>query len=151
MDTDFVYLFTKTTKALKIVKASLLEEHGVYVGQDFVLRALWDAEGLTPKELAGKLGIAVPTVAKMAQRMEHAGLVSRRRDEHDGRLVRVYLTDRGRAVQEDITRKLAEFEKQAIAGLPASDLDVLEHSLMVVMRNMRELQPTRIRQPDDLP
>jgi len=94
VDTDFVYLFTKTTKALKIVKASLLQEHGVYVGQDFVLRALWDAEGLTPKELAAKLGIAVPTVAKMAQRMEHAGLVSRRRDERDGRLVRVFLTDR---------------------------------------------------------
>jgi len=27
---------------------------------------------------------------------------------------------------------------------------VLEHSLMVVMRNMRELLPGRVRQPDDL-
>jgi DNA-binding MarR family transcriptional regulator len=100
--------------------------------------------------LAAKLGIAVPTVAKMAQRMEHAGLVSRKRDEHDGRLVRVYLTDRGRAVQDEITRKLAEFEKAAIAGLSPSDRDVLEQSLMVVMRNMRELLPGRVRQPEDL-
>jgi len=37
----------------------------------------------------------------------------------------------GAGVQEDITRKLAEFEKQAIAGLSPSDRhDVLEHSLM---------------------
>jgi DNA-binding MarR family transcriptional regulator len=40
----------------------------------------------------------------MAQRMEAKGLVERRRDEPDGRLVRVYLTDRGRKVQGPVAK-----------------------------------------------
>jgi DNA-binding MarR family transcriptional regulator len=137
VDTDFVHLFTMTTKAMKIVKTAILQEHGVYLGQDHMLELLWQSGGLTPREIATKLGHAVPTVVKMTQRMESTGLVSRQPDERDRRLVRIYLTERGRALQEQLTKELAELELQTIAGLSSDDLAALEHGLTVVLHNMR--------------
>jgi DNA-binding MarR family transcriptional regulator len=137
VDTNFVHLFTMTTKAMKIVKNSILQEHGVYLGQDHMLELLWQSDGLTPGEIATKLGHAVPTVVKMTQRMETTGLVTRHRDERDGRLVRIHLTDRGRELQERLIKELAEFERQTINGLNEDDLTALEHGLTVVLHNMR--------------
>ncbi|HEX5404386.1 MAG TPA: MarR family transcriptional regulator [Pseudonocardiaceae bacterium] len=137
MDTDFVHLFTMTTKAMKIVKTAILQEHGVYLGQDHMLELLYQSGGLTPREIATKLGHAVPTVVKMTQRMESTGLVTREPDEHDRRLVRISLTEHGRRLQEQLTKELAELESQTVAGLSADDLAALEHGLTLVLHNMR--------------
>jgi DNA-binding MarR family transcriptional regulator len=137
VDTDFVHLFTMTTKAMRIVKTAILQEHGVYLGQDHMLELLWQSDGLTPREIATKLGHAVPTVVKMTQRMESTGLVARRPDARDRRLVRIYLSDRGRELQELLFKELADFERQTIAGLGSDDLAALEHGLTVVLHNMR--------------
>jgi DNA-binding MarR family transcriptional regulator len=137
VDTDFVHLFTMTTKAMRIVKTAILQEHGVYLGQDHMLELLWQSDGLTPREIATKLGHAVPTVVKMTQRMESTGLVARRPDDRDRRLVRIYLTDHGRELQDLLIQELAEFERQTIAGLGSDDLAALEHGLTVVLHNMR--------------
>jgi len=137
VSTDYVRLFTMTSKSMKIVKTAILRKYGVYLGQDLVLGALWRTDGLTPREVAGQLGLAVPTVVKMTQRMESAGLVSRRRDERDRRLVRIHLTDRGQELREHLTRDLAWFETQTIANLTEADKQVLERALAIVVDNMR--------------
>jgi MarR family transcriptional regulator, organic hydroperoxide resistance regulator len=70
-----------------------MSRHGVRVGQNMVLEALWDDDGLTPGELAERLHVSTPTVVKSATRMEATGLMARRRDETDRRLVRLFPTD----------------------------------------------------------
>jgi len=118
VDTDFVHLFTMTTKAMRIVKTAILQEHGVYLGQDHMLELLWQSDGLTPREIATKLGHAVPTVVKMTQRMESTGLVARRPDARDRRLVRIYLSDRGAGASGVAVQGVGRF--RAADDLPGS-------------------------------
>ena len=66
------------------------------VGQNLLLEVLWETDGLTPGELAARLHVATPTVVKSANRMTTAGLLLRKPDPADARLVRLYLTDRAR-------------------------------------------------------
>ena len=66
-----------------------MSRHGVRVGQHIVLTVLWEQDGLTPGEIARRLGSATPTVVNTATRMEEAGLVVRRPDPADARLVRL--------------------------------------------------------------
>ena len=40
----------------------VLSEHGVYVGQQFVLEELWREDGTTPGELARRVGVSTPAV-----------------------------------------------------------------------------------------
>ena len=78
-----------------------------------MLEALCDSDGLTPGELAERLHVSTPTVVKSATRMEATGLVARRRDETDRRLVQLFPTDRGPSAQADIEAAKDELERRA--------------------------------------
>lgn len=98
-----------------------LAAHGVRAGQQFTLRALWDEDGLTPGELARRIGVEKPTIVRSLARMEAAGLVERRPDPVDGRLVRVWLTDRGRALHEIVPALEDEIVERALDGFTGDE------------------------------
>jgi MarR family transcriptional regulator, organic hydroperoxide resistance regulator len=116
--------------------------HGVRVGQNLVLEQLWNEDGLTPGDIAQRLGVSTPTVVKMATRMEAAGFLERRRDERDARLVRLYLTDRGRSVRKPLERELERLRKQATTSLTAAERRDLEAALATIVGNLESVERT---------
>jgi MarR family transcriptional regulator, organic hydroperoxide resistance regulator len=120
--------------------------HGVRVGQNLVLERLWNEDGLTPGDIAQRLGVSTPTVVKMATRMEAAGFLERRRDERDARLVRLYLTDRGRSVRKPLERELERLRKQATASLTAAERRNLESALATIVGNLESVERS---EPDE--
>ena len=114
-----------------------LEEHGVYAGQDYLLDALSEEDGLTVGALAERLRIEVPTVVKTVQRMEAAGLVRRSPDPADRRRSLVHLTERGRAVLPAVREALAAVSEQGTAGLSVEERAELLRMLAVVSENLR--------------
>ncbi|MEE4544976.1 MarR family transcriptional regulator [Streptomyces sp. V4-01] len=115
--TDILGLFSRTQKRLRAASDEAMSRHGVRVGQNVLLELLWENDGLTPGAVARALGVATPTVVKSAARMEAGGLITKRRDEHDARLVRLYLTERGRAVHEPVQQARRELEERVTATL----------------------------------
>jgi DNA-binding transcriptional ArsR family regulator len=83
---DLLALFTQAAKLLREAVDDAMNKHGVRVGQHIVLSALWERDGLTPGEIARRLGVATPTVVNTATRMEEAGLLTRKPDPADGRV-----------------------------------------------------------------
>lgn len=126
---EFLWLFTRASKVMRMAADEAMSRHGVRVGQNLVLEVLWQQDGLTPGELAARLDVATPTVVKSANRMAAAGLVSRRRDPVDARLVRLYLTDRARSVRSEIERERDELARKATATLTDEELAVLMSAL----------------------
>jgi DNA-binding MarR family transcriptional regulator len=139
--TPYLDLLSRANKALRAVLEPGLGRHGVRLGQHVVLRELWRADGRTPGELAAALHVTTPTVVKMGQRMEAAGLLTRRRDPDDNRLVRLYLTDTGRALREPLTGDAELLERQLLAGLTADERRHLRSALTKVVANLRALAP----------
>lgn len=134
---DFVVSFVKAFKALQDTLTTTLAKYGVHPGQNMMLSALADQDGRTPRELSERLGITGPTVVKAAQRMEAAGLVARRRDDKDGRLVRIYLTERGRSVVQPIQDDLRAIGERATAALTPEQRHTLLAALDTVVENLR--------------
>jgi MarR family transcriptional regulator, organic hydroperoxide resistance regulator len=77
---DFQTAFWSAKHALSVATTAAFSRHGVHEGQQFILRRLWAQDGLTPGEIARRLGLATPTVTRAATRMEAAGLL--RREPH---------------------------------------------------------------------
>ncbi|MEA3375684.1 MAG: MarR family transcriptional regulator, partial [Chloroflexota bacterium] len=92
------YVLSKVCKAQYSRAQALLDEIGLYRGQQFVLCRLWEEEGLTHSQLAERLHVHPATVTKTLRRMEQAGFIERRPDADDQRVSRVYLTDAGREI-----------------------------------------------------
>jgi DNA-binding MarR family transcriptional regulator len=135
---DLLALFTQAAKLLREASDETMSRHGVRVGQHIVLAVLWEQDGLTPGEIARCLGAATPTIVNTATRMEEAGLVVRRADPADARLVRLHLTAHGRAVREPVRTARAALEREATATLTAAERDHLRSALVKIIAQLRD-------------
>jgi DNA-binding MarR family transcriptional regulator len=76
-----------------------MREHDVTFAQAAVMSRLWWQDGLMQSELLDQVGLDASTLTGLLQRMTRQGLVRRKRDPADGRVLRVHLTTRGRALR----------------------------------------------------
>lgn len=133
---EFVRLFTRAQKLMRGITDEELSRHGVRVGQNLVLEVLWEDDGLTPGDLAARLGVATPTVVKSVSRMEAVGLLTRRRDERDGRLVRIFLTEHGRSVRGPIEAARRRLEERVAGPLSDEERIVLRRVLTRIIDDL---------------
>jgi DNA-binding MarR family transcriptional regulator len=82
----------------KVLTATGLDRH-LRPGMGPILFALFEQDGRSIKKIAERVQLAAPTLTGLLDRMEQAGLLERRRDEADGRVVRVRLTSLGRSLE----------------------------------------------------
>jgi DNA-binding MarR family transcriptional regulator len=115
---------------------TLLEEFGLYRGQPPMLFALWEQEGLTHSELAARLHVRPSTITKMINRMEKAGFVRRRSDPEDQRVSRVYLTDAGRSIQNEVERVWHTLEDETFVGFSLEERVLLRRFLLQMRDNL---------------
>jgi MarR family transcriptional regulator, organic hydroperoxide resistance regulator len=135
-DDDFQTAFWSAKHALALASAAAFSRHGVHEGQQFVLRCLWEQDGLTPGEVAKRLGLATPTVTRATARMEAAGLLHREPHPVDRRMVRLRLTERGRALESVIGEEMDQLTRRALAGFPETDRAALVRALRQITRNL---------------
>jgi DNA-binding MarR family transcriptional regulator len=94
--------------------------HGLSILAFDALALIEMREPLTMSKFADELGLALPNATGVVNRMEERGLVRRRDDPADRRLVRVELTDAGHRLIEEIeatrrermTRLFAELDDE---------------------------------------
>lgn len=123
--------------------AALVERvrHGLTTAQLmalFILRDA-DADGLAVSQLAHDLGVSVPTVTGMADRLVEAGMLKRVHSETDRRVVLLRLSREGLKVAEKlwgvleelITRILREMTPEARTGITDAVEQVFDLSQQV--------------------
>ncbi len=117
--------------------SALLSGMGLYRGQPVLLAVLWEREGLAHSELATQLGVTPATITKMLQRMEQAGFVTRHPDSADQRISRVYLTERGRQVRQQVDKVFRTLEEEMLSGFGDDERDQLLGYLLRVCDNLQ--------------
>jgi DNA-binding MarR family transcriptional regulator len=110
-----------TARLCRSMRAALLLDHGLYAGQDALLKSLARSDGQTMGALAADLGVRPPTVTKMVTRMEAQGFVTREQSTADSRLNLVRLTPAGSAVLARIDAAWGEAEAAAFERLKEKD------------------------------
>jgi MarR family transcriptional regulator, organic hydroperoxide resistance regulator len=135
-DGDFQTAFWSAKHALAHASAIAFTEHGVHEGQQFVLRCLWREDGLSPGEIARRLGLSTPTVTRAATRMAAAGLLRREPHPGDRRLVRLLLTDRGRKLEKVIDEQTRQLTERALATFSTAQREGLVAALGQIRRNL---------------
>jgi DNA-binding MarR family transcriptional regulator len=115
----------------------LLEEAGLYPGQEQLLLSLWAGGPQTQAALAASLDLDASTICKTLQRLERAGLVARDRCDGDRRAIEVSTTDAGDALRPRVAALLAEADERITRGLTAAERDTLSGLLDRLDANLR--------------
>ena len=110
----------------------LLDPLGLTYPQYLAMVALWEKDDRTVGALGDALGLESSTLTPLLKRLEAMGHVRRARDGQDERVVRVRLTDQGRALRE----KAASVPGClfAASGLSREKLDGLRKDLVELRR-----------------
>ena len=140
------YLLAQVCKFHRQRADDLLNEIGLHVGQEMMLCALWENEGVTHNELGGQLAVQPATVTIALQRLERKGLIERMPDATDQRVSRVFPTTKGRQLKADVEEKWDRLEKTAFAGITSGERELLHGFLSRIHTNLEKQQvgPDRI-------
>ncbi len=114
-------------------------EMGIHSSQIPIIMILNRTDGCSQKEMAEKLEIKPPTVNVSIQRLEKAGIVCRRRDEYDQRIMRVYLTDKGKEIVEQISVRVKEMEKMVFRNFSDAELCLMRRFFEQILQNLDDM------------
>lgn len=96
LDNQLCFAVYSAAHAFGRAYRALLTSHDLTYPQYLVLMVLWEQEGLTVKELGGRLFLDSGTLTPLLKRMEASGHVRRARDRPDERQVSIFLMPKGR-------------------------------------------------------
>lgn len=135
-----VRLLAQFSQVLRTAIDASVDQVGMHRGQAMLLCQVAKQDGRTQSELAQALAVQGATITNLLKRMEEAGMVVRRRDDEDNRLVRVYITDDGRQREEAITEQFEQLIKQMFAGLCGEEYETFRRLIGQLMSNLETFQ-----------
>jgi DNA-binding MarR family transcriptional regulator len=126
-------LLQRLTRRLRRAQADRLAPLGLTPAQERALRIVTRSEEpLRMTELADRLGIVPRSVTTVIDALEQAGLVRRETDPRNRRAIRLHLTDRGRAVRDDMREARRRAAEDLFAPMSAEDRKALAELLSLL-------------------
>ena len=121
--------------------SQLLKQYDLKPWQAGILFALHHNSGLSQRELAKKMRLTPPTITAGIQKMEKRGLIVRRSDAQDQRIMRLYLTDKAEECIEQIQEVIRQMEEMLIQGFTLEEKILLRRFLLQILENLnREME-----------
>ena len=115
------YLVNRAARMMAQQLAEQIGSAGVAIGQWAVMMHLWARDGLSQAELSRVVAIEPPTMVRTVDRMVRDGLVTRTPDDRDGRVSRIYLTELGRALRNELVPRAIAVNEANLGRLTQSE------------------------------
>ncbi|MFP5165757.1 MarR family winged helix-turn-helix transcriptional regulator [Bacillus halotolerans] len=113
-----------------------LRELNLYVGQDNLLSRLWLGDGITQMQLCEHLKCEPPTVTNMVKSLAQNGFIYRKRDEQDARVMRIYLTDKGKELEKPVEFKWKQQQEKLLHSILPEERLILRDLMKRLERNL---------------
>jgi len=116
------YLVRDAHRAFQRLLERRIAAYGVTRGQWYFLRALWNEDGLTQRELSARVGMMEPTTVIALRGMEKSGLIRRMRSTDDKRRSHVWLTAKAQRIRKRLLALARGITEEAEAGISRGNL-----------------------------
>ncbi len=103
-----------------------------------LLFCLSHEEGLTQLELSKRAGLKPPTVSVALRHLEEEGYVVRQTDSDDKRAARVYLSEKGHALERENFERFQRIDSQMMRGFTPEETETLRKMLLRIKENLEE-------------
>jgi MarR family transcriptional regulator, lower aerobic nicotinate degradation pathway regulator len=119
------FLLAKAYQRACLLFKEEFEGYDVTPQQFGLLGFLWQEDGITQAELSAKSQIDRTTMGGLIDRLEKEGLLARRSHPEDRRAYRICLTEKGKALQPQLTPLAAAALEKFTAKLDRQEVETL--------------------------
>ena len=123
------YLLAQANRQIQKQLDDEFSDEGVPVEQWRILSLLSEKNGRSMSDLTQAALLNHPTLTKMIDRMISSALVYRRADPKDGRRVLIFISERGRAVNERLNRRAHQHQAELAEGYGDRQTEALRRLL----------------------
>lgn len=134
----YSFILDQTAKKVKQFAQSSFTEKGfdITVDQWAVLKALYETEQLSQKDLARRCGKDQPTLTRIVDILLKKGLAERIIDETDRRSLYLHLTEEGKLKVASLSPIVAEIRMKAWEKLTEKDFEDFTRILNTIYNNL---------------
>ncbi|HEY5513921.1 MAG TPA: MarR family transcriptional regulator [Geomonas sp.] len=129
MDRNVGFLLAKAYQRACVIFKEEFEAYDLTSQQFGLLGFLWQEDGITQAELSAKSQIDRTTMGGLIDRLEKEGLLVRRSHPEDRRAYRICLTERGKALQPELTPIAEAAQLKFTAKLDPQEVETLKSLL----------------------
>ena len=123
-------------RALQRELEEKLRPYGITTGMWHFLRALWEEDGLSQRELSDRVGTTEPTTVSALHAMEKRGLAVRVPNATDRRKSNIFLTRPAKELHDLLLREARDVNRIATAGVEAVEIRALKSTLEKIRKNL---------------
>jgi DNA-binding MarR family transcriptional regulator len=102
-----------------------------------VLYHLWKQDGISQQELCNATFRDKPSITRLVDNLEKAGLVKRVASETDRRINNIFITKQAEKLQEKSMELAEETLNEALEGVPSDKIDICKEVLQIVYDNLK--------------
>ena len=113
---NIVFLLAKGHQRAQGVLKGHLNVFGLTPMQCLFMESLWDEDGLSVGDIGRRISLDTATLAGVLDRMVTAGWVRREADPDDGRVTRVYLTDKAKGALSDLSASIERTNNELLSN-----------------------------------
>ncbi|GAS81790.1 MarR family winged helix-turn-helix transcriptional regulator [Paenibacillus amylolyticus] len=136
VDCDIRQSLDRISSQMRRNYSESLRELNLYVGQDNLLYRLWLGDGVTQMQLSEHMKCEPPTVTNMVKSLEQNGFIYRKRDVQDARIMRIFLTDKGKELEKPVELKWSEQQAKLLQSISLEDRLILRKLMQQMERNI---------------
>ncbi len=135
-DDRFAHLVKDATRSYQRSLQARLAQHSVPFGHWTFLRALWERDGITQKQLSDEVGVMEPTTLMAVRAMEAKGWVERRQHAENRKNIHIYLTEAGQALKTVLVPLAETVNGLSLAQLREDEIAVARKVLLTIITNL---------------
>lgn len=141
IDQDDIYnlIISRTPMALSRALNSNFKRKGIPISKEqfSILTILWKQDGCSQQFLSERTYRDKPGVTRLIDTLEREKLLYRKADPYDRRSNLIYLTEKGKEIENSVVEAVKETISLATQGLSEEDALNLKRILGIVFKNLQ--------------
>jgi DNA-binding MarR family transcriptional regulator len=126
--------------ARRLQKKFNAHELNLTIEQWSVLYHLWKEDGLSQQDLCNATFRDKPSITRLVDNLEKAGLVNRVGHENDRRINKIVLTKQAIKLQDQAMKLAEDTLNEALEGVPADQVEMCKAVLQKVYDNLNDIK-----------
>lgn len=112
-------------------------ENGITQAIGYVL-ILIDEEGIPATKIAPVMGMGTSSLTRLLKNMETDGLIYRQPDKTDRRVVKIFLTEKGKTLRKKAKKVVLEFNEKLMKKISKQEMEVFAKVATVIRDQVKK-------------